>query len=222
MLQQRDVDHAIDFRHADRGAEVADRLGRVAAAAQPANGRHPRIVPTAHKTVLDQFQQPPLAHHGIGEIQPGELDLLRGEDAQLADVPIVERPVILELQRADRVGDPLDRVGLAVGEIVGRVDAPLVAAAVVRGVEDAVHHRVAHVQVGRGHVDLRPQGARAVGELAGPHPLEQVQVLLDRAVAVGAVLAGLGQACRDVSRTSSAFKSQTYALPALISCTAHS
>ena len=101
--------------------------------------------------------------------------------------------MVLELQRADRMRDPLDRVGLAVGEIVGRVDAPLVAAAMVRGVQDAVHHRVAHVQVGRGHVDLRPQGARAVGKLAGPHPLEQVEVLLDRAVAVGAVLARLGQ-----------------------------
>ena len=59
--------------------------------------------------------------------------------------------------------------------------------------QDAVHHRVAHVEVGRGHVDLRPQRARAVGELAGPHALEQVEVLLDRAVAVGAVLARLGQ-----------------------------
>ena len=35
--------------------------------------------------------------------------------------------------------------------------------------------------------------ARAVGELAGAHAREQVQVLLDGAVAVGAVLARLGQ-----------------------------
>ena len=90
-------------------------------------------------------------------------------------------------------GDPLERVGLAVGAVVGRIDAPLVARAVVRGVQDAVHDRVAHVEVGRGHVDLRPQRARAVGKLAGPHPPEQVEVLLDRAVAVGAVAARLGE-----------------------------
>ena len=46
---------------------------------------------------------------------------------------------------------------------------------------------------GMGHVDLGPQRLGAVGELALAHPLEQVEVLLDRAVAVGAVLARLGQ-----------------------------
>jgi len=55
----------------------------------------------------------------------------------------------------------------------------------------AVHHRVAHVLVRVGHVYLGPQNMRAVGELPGPHAAEQVQVLLHRAVAVGAVTAGL-------------------------------
>ena len=45
----------------------------------------------------------------------------------------------------------------------------------------------------RGHVDLRPQGPRAVGELAVAHAAEQVEVLLRRAVAIGAVPAGLGE-----------------------------
>ena len=59
--------------------------------------------------------------------------------------------------------------------------------------QDAVHHRVAQVEVRRRHVDLGAQRARAVGELAGAHALEQVEVLLDGAVAVRAFLAGLGQ-----------------------------
>ena len=71
----------------------------------------------------------------------------------------------------------LDGIRLPVREVVHRVDAPLVAGAVMLGVQDAVHHRVAHVQVGRGHVDLGAQRARAVGKLAGLHALEQVQVL---------------------------------------------
>ena len=82
---------------------------------------------------------------------------------------------------------------LAVGPVVGRVDAPGVAAAVVVGAADAVHDRVAQEQVRMGHVDLGPQGLRAVGELPGPHPAEEVEVLLDGAVAEGAVLARLGQ-----------------------------
>ncbi len=61
------------------------------------------------------------------------------------------------------------------------------------GVEDAVHDRVAHVEVGRGHVDLGAQHAGAVGKLALAHALKQVEILLDAAVAVGAVLAGLGE-----------------------------
>ena len=43
------------------------------------------------------------------------------------------------------------------------------------------------------HVDLGAQHARAVGEFAGAHAAEQVEVFLDGAVAERAVLAGLGQ-----------------------------
>ena len=85
------------------------------------------------------------------------------------------------------------RIGLAVGVVVHRIDAPLVAGAVMLGVQDAVHHRIAHVQVGRGHVDLGAQDARAVGEFARPHALEQIEIFFDRAIAIRAVLAGLGQ-----------------------------
>ena len=104
--------------------------------------------------------------------------------------------MVLELERADGVRDALDGVGLPVREVVGGVDAPGVAGARVLRVQDPVQDRVAQVDVGRGHVDLRAQHARAVGELPGAHAREQVEVLLDRAVAPGAVRAGLGEACR--------------------------
>ena len=89
----------------------------------------------------------------------------------------------VEFQGADRVGDPLDRVALAVGVVVHRVDAPFVASAVMLGVDDAVHDRVAEQHVGVGHVDLGAQDLFAVGEFALLHALEQVEVLLDGAVA---------------------------------------
>ena len=99
----------------------------------------------------------------------------------------------LELERADRVRDALDGVRLAVREVVRRVDAPRVARPRMRGVHDAVEHGVAQVDVRRGHVDPRAQDARPVGELAGAHPLEQVEALVDRPVAARAVPARLGQ-----------------------------
>ncbi len=101
--------------------------------------------------------------------------------------------MVLELQRAQRVRDPLDGIRLAVREVIGRIDAPRIAGAGMRGMQDAVQHRIAQVHVRRGHVDLRAQHARAVGEFAGPHAPQQVEVLLDGPVAIGAVLAGLGQ-----------------------------
>ena len=63
----------------------------------------------------------------------------------------------------------------------------------VLGVEDAIHDRVTHVEVRVRHIDLGAQRARAVGELAVLHALEQVEVLLHRPVAPGAVLARLRQ-----------------------------
>ena len=98
-----------------------------------------------------------------------------------------------ELQRADGMGDTLDGVRLAVGEVVRGVDAPRITRAWVRGVQDAVQHRVAEVDVARRHVDLRAQHTRAVGELARPHPREQVQALLDGAIAPRAGDARLGE-----------------------------
>ena len=78
------------------------------------------------------------------------------------------------------------------GEVVHRIDRPGVAAAVVAGVLDAVEQRVAHLHVGRGHVDLAAQHVGAVRELAGAHAGEEVEVLLHGPVAVRAGPAGLG------------------------------
>ena len=66
----------------------------------------------------------------------------------------------------------------------------IIAGAVVGGVEDAVHDRIAHVDVGRGHVDLCTQNAAAIGEFALLHAGEQVEVFFDGAVAIRAVFSG--------------------------------
>ena len=99
----------------------------------------------------------------------------------------------LELEGAKRVGDALAGVLEGVGEVVGRVGGPLRAGAVVRLLLDAVDHGVAEVDVGRGHVNLRAEAAAAFVELALAHALEEVEVLLDAPVAVGARGARLGR-----------------------------
>ena len=101
--------------------------------------------------------------------------------------------MILKLDGAVRVGDPLDRIGQAVREIVHRVDAPRVARPVMRRMEDTVHDGITHIDVRTGHVNLRPECVDAVGELAGAHPSEQLEVLIDRAIPVRTLPTRLGQ-----------------------------
>ena len=112
---------------------------------------------------------------------------------QLIEEPVVQRPVIFELQRAQRMRNALVGIRQSVGEIVHRVDAPLVARMLMGNVTNAVQRRIAQIHIGRCHVDLRAQHMLAVGELAATHAAEQVEVLLDTAIAIRAVLARLRQ-----------------------------
>jgi len=192
-LQQGHVDRAVLLGHADAVAESADGLGCVSPAAQPCYGGHARVVPARDDAELHELEEAALAHHRVAHIEPGELDLLGAVHVELLQEPVVQRAVVLELQGADGVGDLFKRVGDGVGVVIHGVDAPVVTGAVVGGAQDAVDDRVAHVQVRRSHVDFGPQGPGAVWELAGPHATEQVEILLDVAVAVRALSAWLGQ-----------------------------
>ncbi|PRD39768.1 UNVERIFIED_CONTAM: hypothetical protein NCL1_01509 [Trichonephila clavipes] len=193
-LQQRHVADAFGLADADLVAESADRLRRVAATAQAGDGRHARVVPALHQLLVDQLLELALGSHGVVQVQARELDLLRmRQRRQLVQQPVVERPVILELERAQRMRDALQRVRDRVRVVVHRVDAPVVTGLVVGDLADAVEDRVAQVDVSRGHVDLRAQHVGAVGELARLHAREQLQVLLHRACAVRRVGAGLAQ-----------------------------
>ena len=96
-----------------------------------------------------------------------------------------------ELERADGVRDAFDPVADRVGKVVHRVDAPLVASAMVRAMLDAVDDRVAHVHVRACEVDLGTEALFAIGVLAVAHFVEELHVLFDAAIAVGARAAGL-------------------------------
>ena len=179
---------------ADALDEIADRFRRHAAAAETGNGRHARIVPAGDIAAAHQSGQHALRQQRMGDVEPRHFILMRlRRHAQVFDEPVVERPVILEFERADRMRDAFDGVGLAMGEIVARIDLPGVAGARMRRMDDAVEHRVAQIDVARRHVDLGAQHARAVGEFAGLHAGEQIEVFLNRAVAERARLARLGQ-----------------------------
>ena len=95
--------------------------------------------------------------------------------------------MVFELEGAERMRNELQRVALAVGEVIHRVDAPLVARAVMFLVKNSVEDRVTHVEIGMRHVNLGPEHFFSVAELAIPHPLEKCEAFLGRAVAERAV-----------------------------------
>ena len=94
------------------------------------------------------------------------------------------------------------------GVVVGRVDTPGVARPVVSRVANPIQRRIPHVDVGRGHVDPRPQDVRAVREIALSHAPEQVEALIGGAIAIRAVAPGFGQRSR-CSLVSSAVRLST-------------
>ena len=200
VLVAGDLDAAVHVRHADLVVERAERLGADAAAALGRERRHARVVPAADDAFLDEPAELALAHHRVVEVEPGELVLVRPRllDPDRVEVPVVERAVDVELQRADRVADAFDRVLLPVGPVVEREDLPVGAAAVVVGVAaDPVHQRVAQLHVRVRHrpmlgVDLGAEDVAAVRVLAAPHLVEQAEVLLDGPAAVGRGRAGFG------------------------------
>ena len=98
----------------------ANRLGRKATTPQAANRWHPWVIPAVHVVFVHELQQFSLAHDRVGQVQPREFDLLWMIDPELVEVPVVERTVVFEFQRANRMRDPFDGIRLAVREVVHR------------------------------------------------------------------------------------------------------
>src|SRR5207237_4768793 len=131
--------HLVRLRNTDALGEEAKATGRVAAPAPADEGGHARVVPARDVLFLHELDETALGERGaqVGEVEARELDLLgarRLEEAGFRHAlvePVVERPVILELQGTKRMSDTLDAVGRTVRRVVRRIDAPLLAGAVV-------------------------------------------------------------------------------------------
>ena len=186
MLQEAVFHHVGRLGHADAVTEITDGPGGVAPAAQAAEGGHPGIVPAGDPAFLHQFAELALAHDRVVDAKTGELDLTgMGRQVAMLDDPVVQGTVGLKFQRAQAVGNALQRVLNGMGEVIHGIDAPLVPLTVMVHVVDPVDNGVPHIEVAAGQVDLGPQSHGAVGELPCPHPGKEVQALLNGTVPVG-------------------------------------
>src|SRR6185437_740809 len=118
-------------------------------------------------------------------LQSLEFDLARDGRRQFERLqnPFVKRPMHFELERAERMGDALDVIAQGVGPIVHRINAPFAAGVMMFGVANPIEDRIAQPDVRRLHVDLRPQGFRAIRKLARFHARKQIEIFFDRPIA---------------------------------------
>ena len=95
-----------------------------------------------------------------------------------------------ELQGANAVCDLFNRITLAMGKVVHRINTPLIASAVVVGVLDAVHEGVAHMHVRGSHINFSPKHPLTILVLPVLHALEKIKVLSNAATTEWAILSG--------------------------------
>ena len=77
----------------------------------------------------------------------------------------------------------LNRIALAVREVIHRIYAPLVASTVMVGVDDAVQERVAEEHVRMCHVYFRTEHLLTIRIFSSLHFTEKLKILLNAAVA---------------------------------------
>ena len=172
-LEHRHIDCAIRAGGAYLLTEMPDRGGGIPSAAQPCDGRHAGVVPSGDDLLVHQLLQFALAGDGIAGIQPRELNLswLMGH-RQIRNKPIVKRPVVLELQRADRMGNPLNCVFLPMSKVVRGIDWPLRTRLMMGRVANAIQNGVTQIHIARGHIDLGSQHPLTVSEFSSAHALK--------------------------------------------------
>ena len=136
--------------------------------------------------LFHQLAELPLGHDRVVDVQAGELNLtgMIG-NIDVLHHPVVQGPVILIFQRAQRMGDPLQCVLNGMCKVIHGIDAPFVALTMMLYIADSVQHGVPHVEVAGGQIDLGTKGIFSLRKLSGTHAPEQIQILFHRAVTVG-------------------------------------
>ena len=202
VFQNSHVNVIFGLRNANSLAKEPQGSGGVAPAADSAESWHSGVVPAADVSLVHQLDKLAFAEHRVLQIESGEFDLGgsficgAGQETtlqELVDHPIVERPMVGELEGAERVRYLLNGITDGVGEIVHGIDAPLVARHGVRGSLNAIESRVPQVQVRTTHIDLRAKDAVPIREASLLHRHEETKVLLNRPLSEGGVDSRLGE-----------------------------
>ena len=95
--------------------------------------------------------------------------------------------MILELQRADRMGNSLKCILKRMRKIIHRINAPGITLSVVMHMSHAVKNRISHIDIGRSHVDLGTQHHSSVRNISAAHFFKQSKIFIDAPIPVRTV-----------------------------------
>ena len=106
VFQKPYINRAVGLRHANSVAKVPDRRGSVPSPSQSRERGHPWIIPTINQALVHQLLEFALRQDGVVDFQSGKLGLpwLGLRHLEVIQDPVVEFPVVFELQRTQRVG----------------------------------------------------------------------------------------------------------------------
>ena len=194
VLKHRIIHRAVRLGNSAQINQHLDGFRSKAAAAQSGDGRDSRIIPSIYHLVLHQLLDITFSRHHIGQIHFCELNLARRIFiSDFSHHPVIQRTVILKLQRTQGMGNSLNRILDGMGKIVHRVDAPFISCIVMRNVSHPVKNRISHIDIRGRHIYFCAEHTAAVLEFSCAHLLEQFQVFLYAAVTVRAVLSWFRQ-----------------------------
>ena len=148
-LQHSHIHHTVGTGGAYHVAKFANGGRGVTAATHAGYGGHAGVVPTGNNAVVHQLFQFALAGNRVTGVQPTEF-ILPGATLhwQVLDKPVVQGLVIFELQGANGVGNALNGIFLAVGEVIGGINHPVGTGLVMSHLANTVQDRVAHIHIG--------------------------------------------------------------------------
>ena len=112
---------------------------------------------------------------------------------ELVEEPVIQFAMIFEFERTKRMCNSFECIGQAMGEVVHRIDVPLVAGILMTDVPDPIQRRITHVHIVRPHVDPGAQDVLAVGKLTVAHASKQIEIFLDTALPERAVFSSIGK-----------------------------
>lgn len=185
VLESRVLDIGLGSGDTESGHKVENGSGGNTSSSNGNQGEETGIVPASNMALSDQLGDLSLGKNGSGDVETAVLSLGRSVDVHSITQPLVRLSRQVELGGTQGVRDVLQRINQAVGEVVGRVDLPLVGSSVVGSVEHSVGHQIPHLGVGVVEILLHSQNSLSglVGTV--PHLSELRQVLLHGSVSPG-------------------------------------